>query len=96
MHSRSENIQILMGSETNDIIKELFKSFLQKYQEGLEKKMKATDFVFESVDLLYYGLHKTTLKRAASSYIKSYEWIRNKRATINRRMNMIITVFSIL
>ena len=38
MHSRSENIQILMGSETNDIIKELFKSFLQKYQEGLEKK----------------------------------------------------------
>ena len=38
MHSRSENIQILMGSETDDIIKELFKSFLQKYQEGLEKK----------------------------------------------------------
>ena len=37
MHSRSENIQILMGSETDDIIKELFKSFLQKYQEGLEK-----------------------------------------------------------
>ena len=55
--------------------------------------MKGTDFVFESVDLLYYGLHKITLKRAASSYIKSYEWTRNKRATINRRMNMIITFF---
>ena len=45
--------------------------------------MRGTDRVFENVDLLYYDLHKTTLKRAGSSYKKSYEWIRNKRATIN-------------
>ena len=32
MHTKSDNIDILMGSETNDIIKELFKSLLQKYQ----------------------------------------------------------------
>ena len=38
---------------------------------------------FESVDLLYYSLHKTTLKRAGSSYAESYEWIKNKRATTN-------------
>ena len=45
--------------------------------------MRETAFVFESVDLLYYGLHKTTFKIAGSSYIKSYEWIRNKRPTTN-------------
>ena len=44
--------------------------------------MKDSNFVFESVDLLYYSLHKITLKRG-ESYIKSAEWLKNKRATIN-------------
>ena len=39
-------------------------------------------FVFESVDLLSYTFHKASLKRG-KSYIKSPEWLRNKRATIN-------------
>ena len=56
--------------------------FLKKYQEDLDKKMKDSKFVFESVDLLYYSLHKTTLRRG-KSHIKSSEWLRNKRATIN-------------
>ena len=34
--------------------------------------MKASEFVFKSVDLLYYGLHKTKLKRG-ESYIESPE-----------------------
>ena len=37
MDSKSKNLKILMGSETDDIIEELFKSFWQGYQEGLEK-----------------------------------------------------------
>ena len=41
-----------------------------------------SNFVFESVDLLSYHIHKTNLKRG-KSYIKSPEWILNKRATIN-------------
>ena len=41
-----------------------------------------SNFVFESVDLLSYHIHKTSLKRG-NSYIKSPEWILNKRATIN-------------
>ena len=39
MHTMSNNIEIVMGSETDDIIKELFESLLQKYQEGLEEHM---------------------------------------------------------
>ena len=82
MHTKSDNIEILMGSETNDVINELFESFLKKYQEGLETKMKGSEFVFESVDLLYYSLHKISLNRGGS-YIKFPEWLRNKRVTIN-------------
>ena len=40
MHTKSGNIEIMMGSETDEIIEDLFKSLLQKYQEGLEESMK--------------------------------------------------------
>ena len=41
-----------------------------------------SNFVFESVDLLSYHIHKTSLKRG-KSYMKSPEWVLNKTATIN-------------
>ena len=37
-HAKSDNMEIMMGIETDDFIKELFESLLQRYQEGLEKK----------------------------------------------------------
>ena len=72
----------MIGTETDVIINELFESFLTKYQEGLEAKMKGSDFVFDSVDLLFYDLHKISLNRGVS-YIDSPDWIKNKKATIN-------------
>ena len=77
-----------MGSETDDIINELFKSFLQRYQEGLEESMKGSDFRFDSVDLLYYHLHKIGLKRG-KSYIDSPEWLKNKKATTNPKIRIM-------
>ena len=38
MHTKSNNIEIMVGNETNEIIEDFFKSLLQKYQEGLEEK----------------------------------------------------------
>ena len=84
MHTKSNNIEIMMGNETNEIIKELFKSLLQKYQEGLEESMKGSEFVFDSVDLLHYKLHKIYLNRDGS-YIDSPEWLENKKTTINHK-----------
>ena len=49
MRTKSNNIEIMMGNETDEII-ELFESLLQKYQEGLEESMKGSDFVFDSID----------------------------------------------
>ena len=40
-----------------------------------------SDFLFESVELMDYKLHKTSLKRV-KSYIEFPEWLVNKRATI--------------
>ena len=46
------------------------------------KKIKGSDFNFESVELMDYKIHKVWLKRGVS-YTESPEWILYKRATIN-------------
>ena len=35
MHMRTDNIEIMIGYDNDDIIEELFRSFLQKYEENL-------------------------------------------------------------
>ena len=79
-HTKSHNIEIMMGNEIDEIIEELFESLLQKYQERLEESMKGSEFVFDSVDLLYYKVHKISLNRGRS-YIDSPKWLKNKKAT---------------
>ena len=66
MHTKSDNEEIMVGSDTNDVIKELFKSFLQRYQEGLQEKMKGSELEFDGVNLLYYDFNKTSLNRSGS------------------------------
>ena len=46
----------MRGRDTDEIIRELFRSFLHNYQEEL-KIIKGSDFVFESVKLMDYQLH---------------------------------------
>ena len=86
MHTKSNNVEIMMGGETDEIIEELFKSFLQKYQEGLEESMRGSEFVYDSVDALYYNLNKVISSRGGS-YIDSSKWLKNKKATINSKNN---------
>ena len=86
MHTKSNNIEIMMGNETNEIIEELFESLLQRYQEGLEEKLKKSEFVFDSVFLLHYNLHKISLNRGGSC-IDSPKWLKNKKATIDPQNN---------
>ena len=67
MHIKSYSIEVMIGSETDDIIEELFKLLLQKYQEGLEESIKGGEFIFDSVDLLNSNLQKISLNRKRSS-----------------------------
>ena len=73
----SDNEEIRLGNETDDIINKLFKSFLDNYQEEEEIVRGGSNFIFESVDLLHYLLHKISVKRG-NSYIKSPNWFINK------------------
>ena len=86
MHAKSDNVEIMMGSETNETIEELFKSFFQRYQERLEESMGGSEFIFDSVDPLYYDLNKINLSRGGS-YIDSHVWLKNKKAIINLKNN---------
>ena len=66
MHTKSNNVEIMIDSEKNEIIEDFFESFLQKYQEGLEESMRESEFVYDSVDVLYYNLNKVSLSRGGS------------------------------
>ena len=63
MYTRSDNIEIMIGDDNDDIIEELFKSFLQKYEENLQNKMGGSDFEFDGVNILYYDFNKISLNR---------------------------------
>ena len=77
MHTKSDNVEVMNGTDTSDAIDELIDSFVKRYQEGLETIMKGSNYVFERIDLLEYHLHKISLNRR-SSYIKSSKWIKKR------------------
>ena len=48
--TKSSNIEITMGNETDEIIEKLFEFLLQNYQKDLEESMRWSEFNFDSVD----------------------------------------------
>ena len=81
----SDNVSIIQGENTNAVIREIFRSSLHNYQQEL-KMIKGSDFVFESVDLMDYKLHRVRLNRGGS-YIKSPKWLENKKTVVNPKNN---------
>ena len=67
----SDNISIMWGSDTDDIIRELLGSFSKNYQEDL-KIISGSEFNFESVELMDYKVHRVRLRRGGS-YINKPE-----------------------
>ena len=52
MHTKSNNIEIMIGSDTNEVIEKLFESLSDEYQEHLKEKMSGSDFVLDAVNVL--------------------------------------------
>ena len=44
--------------------------------------MRRSEFMFDSIDSLYYGLNKISLNKG-NSYTESPEWLKNKKAKYN-------------
>ena len=49
MYTRSDNEEFMSSDDTNEIIKSLFKSFLQRFEENLQEKMRGSDFEFDGI-----------------------------------------------
>ena len=86
MHTKGDNEEIINGSDTDEIIEGLFESFLQKYEENLQEKMKGSEIEFDGVDFLHYDFNKMRINRGGA-YIDSPKWIKNKKSTINPKNN---------
>ena len=82
MHSTSDNIKFTHYSRANEVVDELFESLRSRYQGNLETSMRESDFIFDSVQLMYYKCHKVDFI-CGGSYIDSPDWIKKKKATIN-------------
>ena len=82
LHSKSHNIEIMIRDEADEVIKEIFKSLLSRYQIGLETSIKGGDFIFDCVNLLHYKCHLINLE-CGVSLIDFTDWIKSKKATIN-------------
>ena len=82
MHTARDNEEIMNGSDTDEIIKGLFESFLEKYEENLQEKMKGSEFEFDGVNFLYYDFNKISINRGGS-YVDSPKCLTDKKSTIN-------------
>ena len=84
MHSNSDNMKFTSWDDANEVVDELSKSLRSKYQEKLETSMKGSDFIFDSIQLLYYKCHKKFFKRDGS-YIDSPDWIKKKKSNKSKK-----------
>ena len=75
MHSKSDNIEIMINNEAVEVIKELFDSLKNRYQNNLES-MKGSEFAIHCVHLFYYKYHEIN-PNCGESYIDSPDWVKN-------------------
>ena len=86
MYTRSDNEEFMSGDDTSEIIKLLFESFLQRFEENLQNKMRGSEFEFDGINFFYYNFNKTSIYRGGS-YIDPPKWLKDKKSTINPKNN---------
>ena len=87
-HSKNNNLAFMINDGADKVVKELFDSLKNRYQNNLES-MKGSEFVFDYIHLLYHMCHKIN-PNDGGSYTDSPDWIKNKIATttpFNRKGN---------
>ena len=77
MRSNSGNIKFTPNSDA-DVIDKLFESLRSRDQENLERPMKGSNFILDSVQLMFYKCHEVSFIRSGS-YIDSLDWIKKKQ-----------------
>ena len=94
MHSRSNNIKFTSYNEANEVVDELFESLHSTYQGNLETSIRGSDFIFDSMQLMYYKFHKVNF-RLDGSYIDSPDFSKEKNNSKSKNQKMkMINVFN--
>ena len=62
MHSNSDIIKFTSYNDADKIVNELFESLRWKHQDNLETSVKRSDFIFDSVQLMYFKWQKVNFK----------------------------------
>ena len=78
MNSLSDNIEIMINKKADEVIEEIFQSFLSKYQIISETLIKDRHFILDCVHLLHYKCCKISFKRGGSNKY-SPDWIKIKK-----------------
>ena len=79
IQTKSDNIEIVINDEVNEVIKGIFDSLKNSFQNNLEL-IKGSEFIFDYVHLLHYKCHKINPNRNGLD-ISSPDWI--EKTTIN-------------
>lgn len=82
--TKSNNVEIMTGSDIVKIIRRQFDFLQEIHQEDLEESMKGTNFVFDYGDGLHYKCHKIRL-RCGGPYKDSPKLIKDEKAKINQK-----------
>ena len=82
MHSKSNNIKFTCYNNANKVFNEHFDSLRSRYLDNLETSVRQSEFIFDSVQVMYYKCHEVNFRRGGS-YLDSPHWIKKRKATVN-------------
>ena len=87
----------MSNGKTDEVIEEIFNSFLSSYWNRFGISTKGNDFVIDCVHLVYKKSHEMNLDEGGT-YMYSLDWIKNKKATINsiNKSEQLLLIFCML
>ena len=83
MHSKSNNIELMIYDNTGELVEKLLGSHVNRYWIGLETSMRGSDLIFDCVDLLHYRYHEIN-PNSGGWYKDSPAWVKSKSGTIKK------------
>ena len=63
MQSKSGSIEFISYNDTHEFVDEILKTIPSRYQENLKMKTGRSEYVFDSIQLLYYKCHRINFRR---------------------------------
>ena len=82
--SNNENIKFASSNDTNKVVAKFLESLRSRYQDNLETSMRGIEFIFNSVQMVYWICHKVKYRRGGPC-IDSPDWIKKKKVTKNQK-----------